>query len=163
MGRGDLQVQDLRVIMYLAQARRPVTTAQIARHFDLPMRTVQRIIAAIEAIPIPLKRDSAGMGGGIRLLGGLSLEVSLPSNLLEMAALKVAREHMREAAGGTLYMPIASVDGYRFAMFQDPAGNPVGLIEPFAPVDPVPVDPVPIDPVPVDPVLPIEPPSPSHA
>lgn len=63
-----------------------------------------------------------------------------------------------EAAGGTLYMPIASVDGYRFAMFQDPAGNPVGLIEPFAPVDPVPVDPVP-----VAPVLPIEPPSPSHA
>ena len=28
-------------------------------------------------------------------------------------------------------MPIAGVDGYRFAMIQDPEGNPVGLIEPF--------------------------------
>ena len=37
-----------------------------------------------------------------------------------------------EAAGGAPYMPIAEVDGYRFAMIQDPEGNPVGLIEPFA-------------------------------
>lgn len=36
-----------------------------------------------------------------------------------------------EAAGGSLYMPIAAVDGYRFAMIQDLDGNPVGLIEPF--------------------------------
>jgi predicted enzyme related to lactoylglutathione lyase/quinol monooxygenase YgiN len=36
------------------------------------------------------------------------------------------------AAGGTPYMPIAAVDGYRFAMIQDIEGNPVGLIEPFA-------------------------------
>ncbi len=36
-----------------------------------------------------------------------------------------------EAAGGTLHMPIAEVDGYRFAMICDPEGNPVGLIEPF--------------------------------
>lgn len=36
-----------------------------------------------------------------------------------------------EAAGGALHMPIAGVDGYRFAMIQDPEGNPVGLIEPF--------------------------------
>lgn len=37
-----------------------------------------------------------------------------------------------ENAGAKLYMPIASVDGYRFAMIQDPEGNPVGLIEPFS-------------------------------
>lgn len=35
------------------------------------------------------------------------------------------------AAGGALYMPIAAVDGYRFAMIRDPEGNPIGLIEPF--------------------------------
>lgn len=35
------------------------------------------------------------------------------------------------AAGGSSLMPPASVDGYRFAMFRDPEGNPVGLIEPF--------------------------------
>jgi predicted enzyme related to lactoylglutathione lyase/quinol monooxygenase YgiN len=34
-------------------------------------------------------------------------------------------------AGGALYMPIAAVDGYRFAMVRDPEGNPIGLIEPF--------------------------------
>ncbi|WP_404823837.1 VOC family protein [Pseudomonas capsici] len=28
-------------------------------------------------------------------------------------------------------MPPAAIDGYRFAMFKDPEGNPVGLIEPF--------------------------------
>lgn len=33
--------------------------------------------------------------------------------------------------GGALSMPIAAVDGYRFAMIRDPEGNPVGLIEPF--------------------------------
>lgn len=37
-----------------------------------------------------------------------------------------------EAAGGSLYMPIAAVDGYRFAMIQDLDGNPIGLIEPFS-------------------------------
>jgi len=36
------------------------------------------------------------------------------------------------AAGGSIYMPIAAVDGYRFAMIQDIEGNPVGLIEPFS-------------------------------
>ena len=36
-----------------------------------------------------------------------------------------------QAAGGRLHAPIASVDGYRFAMIQDPEGNPIGLIEPF--------------------------------
>lgn len=36
------------------------------------------------------------------------------------------------AAGGSAMMPPTSVDGYRFAMFRDPEGNPVGLIEPFA-------------------------------
>ncbi len=36
-----------------------------------------------------------------------------------------------EAAGGSLHMPIAEVDGYRFAMIQDLDGNPIGLIEPF--------------------------------
>lgn len=35
------------------------------------------------------------------------------------------------AAGGTQYMAPAAADGYRFAMIQDPEGNPVGLIEPF--------------------------------
>ncbi len=37
-----------------------------------------------------------------------------------------------EAAGGKQYMPPASADGYRFAMIQDPEGNPIGLIEPFS-------------------------------
>lgn len=37
-----------------------------------------------------------------------------------------------EAAGGALHMPITAVDGYRFAMIQDPEGNPIGLIEAFA-------------------------------
>ncbi|MCF4129916.1 VOC family protein [Methylobacterium sp. SyP6R] len=35
------------------------------------------------------------------------------------------------AAGGTSLMPPTRVDGYRFAMFRDPEGNPIGLIEPF--------------------------------
>lgn len=36
------------------------------------------------------------------------------------------------AAGGAPYMPVSEADGYRFAMIQDPEGNPVGLIAPFA-------------------------------
>lgn len=36
------------------------------------------------------------------------------------------------AAGGAPYMPVSEVDGYRFAMIQDPEGNPIGLIAPFA-------------------------------
>lgn len=36
------------------------------------------------------------------------------------------------AAGGAALMPPTTVDGYTFAMFRDPEGNPVGLIEPFA-------------------------------
>jgi len=35
------------------------------------------------------------------------------------------------AAGGSVYMPPTSADGYRFAMIEDPEGNPIGLIEPF--------------------------------
>lgn len=35
------------------------------------------------------------------------------------------------AAGGSALMPPTAIDGYRFAMFKDPEGNPVGLIEPF--------------------------------
>ena len=102
MARGDLQIQDLRVIMLLAQARTSLTTTQISERLGIPLRTVQRVINAIEAIPLPLKRDSAGMGGGIRLLGELTIKVSLPSNLVELAALQVARERMREAAAGTM-------------------------------------------------------------
>lgn len=34
-------------------------------------------------------------------------------------------------AGATALMPPTAVDGYRFAMFTDPEGNPIGLIEPF--------------------------------
>lgn len=36
-----------------------------------------------------------------------------------------------QEAGGTVLMPPASVDGYEFAMFKDPEGNPAGLIKPF--------------------------------
>jgi predicted enzyme related to lactoylglutathione lyase/quinol monooxygenase YgiN len=36
------------------------------------------------------------------------------------------------AAGGSILMPPTSIDGYRIAMFRDPEGNPIGLIEPFA-------------------------------
>jgi predicted enzyme related to lactoylglutathione lyase/quinol monooxygenase YgiN len=35
-------------------------------------------------------------------------------------------------AGATPLMPPTAVDGYRFAMFTDPEGNPIGLIEPFS-------------------------------
>jgi len=35
------------------------------------------------------------------------------------------------AAGASPLMPPTSIDGYRFAMFTDPEGNPIGLIEPF--------------------------------
>jgi predicted enzyme related to lactoylglutathione lyase len=63
-----------------------------------------------------------------------------------------------EHAGGELYMPIAAVDGYRFAMIADPEGNPVGLIEPFAATDPVspvmPIEPGSIEAVPSEPVPP---------
>lgn len=38
-----------------------------------------------------------------------------------------------EQAGGKQYLQPTSVDGYRFAMIQDPEGNPVGLVEPFSP------------------------------
>jgi predicted enzyme related to lactoylglutathione lyase/quinol monooxygenase YgiN len=34
-------------------------------------------------------------------------------------------------AGATPLMAPTAVDGYRFAMFTDPEGNPIGLIEPF--------------------------------
>lgn len=36
------------------------------------------------------------------------------------------------AAGASALMPVSEVDGYRFAMFRDPEGNPIGLIAPFA-------------------------------
>lgn len=36
------------------------------------------------------------------------------------------------AAGGSALMPPTTIDGYRFAMFHDPEGNPVGIIEPFS-------------------------------
>jgi predicted enzyme related to lactoylglutathione lyase/quinol monooxygenase YgiN len=36
------------------------------------------------------------------------------------------------AAGGSALMPPTQIDGYRFAMFHDPEGNPVGIIEPFS-------------------------------
>jgi uncharacterized protein len=36
-----------------------------------------------------------------------------------------------EKAGGKAYMAPAQVDGYHFAMIQDPEANPIGLIEPF--------------------------------
>jgi predicted enzyme related to lactoylglutathione lyase/quinol monooxygenase YgiN len=35
------------------------------------------------------------------------------------------------AAGAQPLMPPTAIDGYRFAMFTDPEGNPIGLIEPF--------------------------------
>jgi hypothetical protein len=35
------------------------------------------------------------------------------------------------AAHGKRHMEPATVEGYRFAMIEDPEGNPVGLIEPF--------------------------------
>ncbi len=35
------------------------------------------------------------------------------------------------AAGATALMPPTAIDGYNFAMFTDPEGNPIGIIEPF--------------------------------
>lgn len=102
MPRGDLQIRDLRVIMLLANARTKVTTKEISDRLGLPIRTVQRIIEALEAIPLPIKRDPLGMGNGIQLIGGLALKVTLPSNLVEMAALQVALDRMRDTAGGTV-------------------------------------------------------------
>ena len=49
--------------------------------------------------------------------------------LVEDLAEAIARA---KQAGGTLYMPITSLDGYSFAMVKDPEGNPIGLIKPFA-------------------------------
>ena len=34
-------------------------------------------------------------------------------------------------AGGKRQLPPTGVDGYRFAIIQDPEGNPIGLITPF--------------------------------
>lgn len=36
------------------------------------------------------------------------------------------------AAGAQPLMPPTAIDGYRFAMFTDPEGNPIGIVEPFA-------------------------------
>ena len=102
MPRGDLQIRDLRVIMLLANARTKLTTKEIGERVGLPIRTVQRIIEALEAIPLPIKRDPLGMGNGIQLIGGLALKITLPSNLVEMAALQVALDRMRDTAGGTV-------------------------------------------------------------
>lgn len=44
-------------------------------------------------------------------------------------------------AGGSRYMDPANVDGYQFAMFKDPEGNPVGLIRPFSANEPFPPTP----------------------
>ncbi|MCC6812161.1 MAG: WYL domain-containing protein [Deltaproteobacteria bacterium] len=102
MDRGDLQIQDLRVILLLANARAPMTTRQISDKLGIELRTVQRIIKVLEEIPLPIRRDKPGMGGGIKLLGDYSLKVSLPSNVIEVAALVVARESMRERGDGTM-------------------------------------------------------------
>lgn len=102
MKRGDLQIQDLRVIKLLGDAKMPVTTRQIADKLNIELRTVQRIIEVLEELPLPLRRDSQGMGGGIKMLGDYALQVTLPSNLVELAALIVAREAMRDRADGTL-------------------------------------------------------------
>lgn len=82
------------------------------------MRTEQRILNAIEQIPLPLTRDPPGMGGGIRLIGDLARKVSLRSNLVEMAAVQVAREMMRGAASGTVLCEALEqfVDGTTNAM-----------------------------------------------
>lgn len=49
---------------------------------------------------------------------------------LEVDGLEEALERV-EAHGGARYVEPTSVDGYRFAMFKDPEGNVIGLIEPF--------------------------------
>ena len=36
-----------------------------------------------------------------------------------------------ERAGGKQQMPPTAVDGYHFAIIEDPEGNPIGLITPF--------------------------------
>ncbi len=45
----------------------------------------------------------------------------------DLAAVIARAEH----AGGKQHMPPTDVDGYHFAMIQDPEGNPIGLITPF--------------------------------
>lgn len=35
------------------------------------------------------------------------------------------------AAGASVILPPTGIDGYRFAMIEDPEGNPIGLIQPF--------------------------------
>jgi predicted enzyme related to lactoylglutathione lyase len=37
--------------------------------------------------------------------------------------------------GGAIIVPPETIDGYRFAMFEDPECNLIGLIEPFEPCD----------------------------
>ncbi len=36
-----------------------------------------------------------------------------------------------ESAGGSVLLPSTSVDGYTFALFEDPEGNAVGVVLPF--------------------------------
>ena len=102
MARGDLQIQDLRVLKLLSDARGPVTTKQISDRLELPQRTTQRILQAAEAAGFPIVRDQAGMGGGIRLVSDFSVNVTLPTDLVEMAAVIVAQQLMRQAAGETV-------------------------------------------------------------
>ena len=102
MSRGDLQIQDLRVIKMLSTARSWVTTKQISDQLDLPQRTVQRILQAAEAAGFPMVRGDAAMGGGIKLVGDFSVSITLPSDLVEMAALLVGQQLVRQAAGDTV-------------------------------------------------------------
>ncbi len=83
----------------LTMARTWVTTKQIAERFDLEERTVQRIIKAMGEF-LPVERDP--LGGGIRLIQGFEMKVPLPTNLLELAALRIAQDQMRTAAEGSV-------------------------------------------------------------
>lgn len=85
--------------MLLSSARTSLTTKQIAEKLDMELRTVQRII---KVLPLPIKRDPPGMGGGLRLEQDVALKVPLMSNLVEVAALLVARDKLRESAEGSL-------------------------------------------------------------
>jgi hypothetical protein len=75
--------------------------------------------------------------GAPQLLGGIGQAMDTPGfapghNFYLLVDDPAASLAAAVKAGGTELMSPTDIDGYRFAMFTDPEGNPVGLIAPFA-------------------------------
>lgn len=89
-----------------------------------------------EAVPgfdayYTVEKDDIGVGGGI----GKGPEEG-PSYVTIYVEVESINDHLAavEAAGGQTVMPRTEIPGtVTFAMFADPAGNVIGLVEPSAP------------------------------